>query len=87
MTGKKRRPDGWTEEDEQEFKRDMAKVNKARSAIVEYLGVYVRGRSRDAQGKIPCPNCGMGLLHFTRAAYNGHIHAQCTTDHCTSWIE
>ena len=87
MEGKKRRPDGWTEEDEREFKKDMAKVNKARRAIVDHLGAYVRGRSRDAQGFIPCPNCGTGELYFTRAAYNGHIHARCSTDFCTSWME
>lgn len=39
-------------------------------------------------GRIDCPACGgHETLGFTRAAYNGHIHAACKTDGCVSWME
>jgi hypothetical protein len=35
---------------------------------------------------IECPACG-GRLHLSQAAYNGHIHGQCETAGCVSWME
>lgn len=37
-------------------------------------------------GVIECPCCG-GKLHVSHAAYNGHVHGQCETDECLSWME
>jgi len=39
------------------------------------------------QGKMACPVCGSGVLHYSRAAYNGHVHAFCTTSECVAWRE
>lgn len=38
-------------------------------------------------GAITCPVCGKGSLRYSRAEYNGHIHAACTTDGCVGWME
>lgn len=33
-----------------------------------------------------CPVCG-GKLHMSITAYNGHVHGQCETRGCLSWME
>ena len=35
---------------------------------------------------VECPAC-KGRLHLSIAAYNGHVHARCETEHCASWME
>lgn len=35
---------------------------------------------------IECPAC-KGRLHLSQAAYNGHVHGQCETEGCVSWME
>lgn len=35
---------------------------------------------------IECPAC-QGKLHLSQAAYNGHVHGQCETKGCVSWME
>lgn len=39
------------------------------------------------QGTMNCPVCGTGKLRYSRASYNGHVHAQCTTEGCVAWME
>lgn len=39
-----------------------------------------------AKDTMPCPVCD-GTLHFRVAACNGHVHAQCDTDGCLTWME
>lgn len=38
-------------------------------------------------GAIPCPVCKTGTLRYSRAAYNGHVHAGCSTQGCVQWME
>jgi hypothetical protein len=38
-------------------------------------------------GVIDCPVCKTGKLRYSRAGYNGHVHAGCTTDGCVGWME
>lgn len=81
----------------------IAQMFKARAAIVkeldrrnEDIDVSVqfveRSQSGDAKnfvagaGKMQCPICG-GELAYSRAAYNGHIHASCSSDGCVRWME
>jgi hypothetical protein len=59
----------------------------ARKAIVEHLGGPWKRGMAGAAGNIPCPVCNAGRLHFTRAGYNGHVHAHCTTGGCVAWME
>ena len=38
-------------------------------------------------GEMDCPVCKTGKLRYSRASYNGHVHAGCTTKGCVSWME
>ena len=61
-------------------------VSTARTAIVEKCnGPWKRGMP-GVTGTVECPVCG-GDLRFSRAAYNGHVHASCKTKDCLSWME
>ena len=46
------------------------------------LVAYVAG-----QGEIQCPVCKKGVLRYSRAACNGHVHAACSTKGCVQWME
>lgn len=51
--------------------------------------VVAEWRKRKPIGKqeiIECPACG-GRLHLSQAASNGHVHGQCETEGCVSWME
>jgi hypothetical protein len=66
----------------------FANTMKAREAIVIHLGGPWKRGKPGAQGKIDCPVCGeKGTLAFSRAGYNGHIHARCMTKDCVAWME
>lgn len=72
--------------------REMAerfdRMGKARAAIVAHLGGPWKRGTPGATGAIDCPVCGQpGALHFSRAGYNGHVHGQCNTPGCCSWME
>ena len=58
----------------------IAKMLKARTAIVEALG------DEAGEGEMQCPVCGDGILRYSRAS-NGHIHAVCTSGKCVAWME
>jgi len=82
-----------TEMDEHEARME-ASVNKT----IQQIGI-VRptiiadiesrdGLDRDVQGVIDCPICEVGRINYGYAgAYNGHIHAKCSTDDCMEWME
>lgn len=38
-------------------------------------------------GEMECPVCKTGKLRYSRAAYNGHVHAACSTETCVRWME
>jgi hypothetical protein len=59
----------------------------ARKAIVDHLGGPWKKGMPGTNGTIPCPVCKAGSLGFSRAGYNGHIHAGCTTPDCVAWME
>jgi hypothetical protein len=51
--------------------------------------VVAEWRKKPPKGKsevIECPACN-GRLHLSQAAYNGHVHGQCETAGCVSWME
>lgn len=64
-----------------EFEARFAHIKAARAEIVQR-----HGKQRGVSGQVRCPACS-GLLAYSIAAYNGHIHARCETDGCVSWIE
>ena len=66
----------------------FANIGKARDAIVSHLGGPWKRGTAGASGKIDCPVCGeKESLRFSRAGYNGHIHAACETVGCVRWME
>lgn len=71
-----------------EMAERFVRMGNARKAIVEHLGGPWKKGDASARGRIDCPNCGVAEgLGFTRAGYNGHIHAHCITEGCASWME
>ena len=74
------------EADEKESKERMDRLMKIRSAIVAHLGGPWKKGTAGSSGSISCPCCS-GTVRFTRAGYNGHIHAACLTPGCASWME
>jgi hypothetical protein len=44
-------------------------------------------KGKSAREVIDCPVCKTGNLHLSIAALNGHVHAQCETKGCVSWME
>ncbi len=74
--------------EEEESKKRIESLGKARKAIVESLGGPWKRGMMGVSGKIDCPICGGSLsLRFSRSGYNGHIHAACATEGCVSWME
>jgi hypothetical protein len=74
--------------EEAESCASMERIGKARQAIVAHLGGPWKRGTPGASGVIDCPACGgKQTLRFTRAGYNGHIHAGCTTTDCVRWME
>lgn len=43
--------------------------------------------SRSNGGQMTCPACNAGTVSWSRAHSNGHVHAQCSTPGCASWME
>lgn len=71
-----------------EIAKRFEAMGKAREAIVNSLGGPWKRGTPGAKGAIDCPVCGeKQSLRFLRSGYNGHIHAQCNTQGCVSWME
>ena len=56
----------------------IKQIGVARAALIN---------TKQGSGEIECPICKTGKLHFSVARSNGHVHAQCTTRLCVSWME
>lgn len=71
-----------------EFAKRFDNTMNARQAIVASLGGPWKKGTPSTKGVIDCPVCGAEKsLNFSRAGYNGHIHASCNTDDCVCWME
>jgi hypothetical protein len=71
----------YDEEAEKCFKR----IEKAREGITRKHGT--EKPVEDIVDSLPCPVCKKGVLQYTIASVNGHVHGQCTTKNCVSWME
>lgn len=38
-------------------------------------------------GTFPCPACKTGIVNWSRASNNGHVHAYCSTPNCFSMMQ
>ncbi len=71
-----------------ELNKRFELIGKARAAIVEACGGPWKRGTPSNSGTIDCPACnGVKTLRFSRAGYNGHVHAACTTEGCVRWME
>jgi hypothetical protein len=68
--------------EEEEWKEMAVRANRARVAIVAHAQA-----TGEMRGKLHCPICGKGELHYSIARCNGHVHARCTTSDCVNWME
>lgn len=84
------------EREQRELERLFDGLTVARQAIIADLdNRHSRGDNTVVQranyvagaGAIPCPACKAGTLKYSRAPYNGHIHAVCSTTGCVQWME
>lgn len=77
-------------EEKAELDEWIAKVGKAREAIMEqYHRKLKLGLEAGRAGVIsPCPVCDRGDMHY-KVMPNGHVHAQCDAKvpRCIGWIE
>jgi hypothetical protein len=70
------------EAEEAQFEAAFARVNTCLKAIRAK-----HGKARGLMGQMLCPiDCG-GTLSYSIAAYNGHVHGQCSTKDCASWMQ
>ena len=64
---------------------------EVRAADRRDLSHWFRPQDQDncysGSGIMVCPICKTGMLKYSRAKYNGHVHAQCLTPGCVSWME
>lgn len=74
-------------QDERQVAERFERFGKIREAIVAYLGGPWKKGMPGRAGSISCPCCNGGCVNFSRAGYNGHIHAACSTPGCASWME
>jgi hypothetical protein len=65
----------------------MDRLGKIRVAIVAAIGGPWKRGDPVERGTIPCPCCEGGTVSYSRASYNGHIHAACSTPGCARWME
>lgn len=75
------------------FEEVQAEDAEMDARIAEFLlaGPLIRRIKEEQKGKSwagveECPVC-KGKLHLSHAAYNGHVHGQCETEGCLSWME
>lgn len=69
------RREDWTEQERSEWEVWSAHHQERMLAVFAVL-------PDDKFGKIPCPACGVGMVSYSRASSNGHLHAACSTPHC-----
>jgi hypothetical protein len=70
-----------------EHEKRFGGMMTARKAIVDDCGGPWKKGGDQKHGQLSCPVCTTGVLRYSRAAYNGHIHAQCSTKSCVAWME
>jgi hypothetical protein len=75
------------EAEEIEHEREAKEMLKAFDIAHEHASSLGLGLGKGGRGSLPCPKgCG-GMLQYSVASVNGHMHARCTTKDCLSWME
>jgi hypothetical protein len=73
-----------SEAEEKMFAERTAMMIAALNAISQHAGKFTKGEG--SRGVIECPTC-KGKLHYSRAGYNGHVHAKCETADCVAFMQ
>ncbi|KKN46563.1 hypothetical protein LCGC14_0671570 [marine sediment metagenome] len=64
-------------------------VNEERATARRDISMKAMKTIKDktnARDSMECPLC-KGVLHYTVAALNGHVHGKCETENCLGWME
>ena len=75
------------ESEADEFERAYQTAVVARKAAKDDAKAKNLGRGNGGRGNLKCPVCTDGILHYTVAWLNGHMHAKCSTAGCVAWME
>lgn len=70
-----------------EIEESSNRLNIAIGACRKDAATHGYKKGNGGVGKIACPCCTTGTLHYSVAGYNGHMHGQCTTPECMSWMQ
>jgi hypothetical protein len=67
---------------------EMQQIKERQRESVSFVVKALESISKlkGSQGSVDCPKCNK-TIHWTRASYNGHIHAQCETAGCVSFLQ
>jgi hypothetical protein len=83
-----------TEAEAEETKREALtrRTLKALGAAHNHAKAAGLGKGHGGVGEMDCPICCPipgtgGTLQYSVSAYNGYMHARCTTPGCVSWME
>lgn len=71
------------EASEAEIQRVIKMLTKVNPLVAKFKK---ENRGRSTRAIFECPVCG-GTLHMSIASTNGHVHGQCETKGCVSWME
>jgi hypothetical protein len=63
------------------------RLNMMRIVMPAILPWRKQHKGRNHAETIDCPACKTGKLALSIAASNGHVHGQCSTPGCVSWME
>jgi hypothetical protein len=64
----------------------LAKFAAAITAAKEDAKTKGFKKGHGGQSSVQCPNCPDGVIRYSVASVNGHMHAGCTKG-CASWME
>lgn len=76
----------WTQEEIDAAEREMSEIGD-RITVARRAIITAHGRARGVKASMPCPVCATGMLHYSIASTNGHIHATCSVSGCVRWME
>lgn len=82
----------WLRSTREQGEERADEIDKAMNQM-RIVGQFLKGwrtwtkKNRVAKTEVvECPIC-KGRLHLSQAAYNGHVHGNCETAECVSWME
>lgn len=70
-----------------EIKAHTETLMKAMSAARDDAKAKGFKRGNGGRGKVKCPCCESGELHYSVASLNGHLWGKCSTPDCVSWMQ